>query len=384
MKIIILPLSFLLLHHLVFGQTNTSGKEIMIDSVMRAHLVYEGKHPVHNFLIYAINAQEGFETYQGVGTIGRNDTPADAEYQYNIASITKTMVACVILQLEEEGKLSIKDNADSYLREIDYLKFDEIHVLNGASYAGDITIKHLLQHTSGIADIFTDAVIRFNVSVWLHRKRQYTTEKIVQTFYKYRLNKKSLNLPGEGYHYSDMNYMLLGFIIEQVTGKSLPQVIRERILEKLAMINTYFEYYEPEKGHGKRIDAFYNRLNMTEKINTSYEWGGGGLISTTKDMAVFIEALFNIQLFDDEKTLEKMIDISDTQKYGATYGMGIHRYELNDIIFYGHGGFYGSILAYSPENKITFSANIGQATPPYDTRKLVETLIDIIAKKEIE
>lgn len=238
----------------------------------------------------------------------------------------------------------------------------------------------LLHHTSGIADIFTDAETRFNISVLLHKRRQFDTKRIMDRFYKYKLNEKPFNKPGEGYHYSDINYMLLGFIIEQVTGKSLAQEIRERILVPLRMNDTYFEYYEARQGNGKRIDAFLNRINMTKSINTSYEWGGGGVVSTTKDLAVFIEALFNNKLFKDSETLKMMTDYSASEKFGAHYGMGLFKLDLNGNVFYGHGGFYGSLLAYDPVNKITFSANIGQANPPYDTGKLINELLDIINK----
>jgi len=102
------------------------------------------------------------------------------------------------------------------------------------------------------------------------------------------------------------------------------------------------------------------------------------LVSTTKDMAVFIESLFAMNLFQSPATLNKMIDYSATEKFGATYGMGIYKYELNGRIFYGHGGFYGSLLAYDPVDRITISANIGQANPPYDAGKLVTELMDII------
>ena len=175
--------------------------------------------------------------------------------------------------------------------------------------------------------------------------------------------------------------MLLGFIIEQVTGQILPAAIRERILVPLKMNDTWFEYYEPETGSGKRIDAFLNGINMTKKINTSYEWGGGGLVSTTRDMAVFIEALFKNEFFKDPTTLTRMTDYTATEKFGAHYGMGIYKYELNGKVFYGHGGFYGSILAYDPVDKITLSANIGQANPPYDTGKLVNDLIEIVISR---
>jgi D-alanyl-D-alanine carboxypeptidase len=375
-------ITLLLLNILISAaQSDFKSKENAIDSLMTAHIVHKGKNPVHNFLLYAKNETTGFEIHKGIGTIGRNDIKIDEEYQYNIASITKTLVAAIILQLEEEGKLSTRDNADKYLGGVDFVKFDKIHIMDDTSYAHIITVEMLLHHTSGIADIFTDAATKFNISVLLHKKRQFTTEMIIDRFYKYKLNRKPFNKPGEGYHYSDINYMLLGFIIEQVTGQSLPAAIRERILVPLKLNDTWFEYYEPPAGSGKRIDAFLNGINMTKKINTSYEWGGGGLVSTTKDMGLFIKGLFDNKLFKNPSTLKKMTDYSVTKKFGENYGMGIYKYELNGRIFYGHGGFYGSILAYDPVEKITFSANIGQANPPYDAGKLVNELMDIIMTK---
>ena len=141
---------------------------------------------------------------------------------------------------------------------------------------------------------------------------------------------------------------------------------------------TYFEYYEPKKGNGKRIDAFLNRINITKNINTSYEWGGGGLVSTTKETGVFIEALFDLKFFKNKSTLDKMIDSTITKKFGHDYGMGIFSLELKGKTFYGHGGFYGSLLIYEPIEKITFSANIGQANAPFDSGEVVSQLLNSI------
>lgn len=362
----------------LMAQINAEQKERAIDSLMQAHIVHVGKKPVHSFLLYAKNEKTGFEIHKGLGVVGRNNNPIDAEYQFNCASITKTFVATIILQLEEEGKLSLSDKAYTHLQHLDFVKADQIHILQGTNYSHQITIEQLLQHTSGIADIFSDAATRFNISVLLHKKRQFTTRSIMDRFFKYNLHKKPHNKPGEGYHYSDINYMLLGFIIEQTTGKSLPQAIRERILEKANMQHTYFEYYEPAVTSGKRVDSYLGKINMTQKINTSYEWGGGGLVTTTKDLGVFIQMLFNNAFFDDGTTLNKMIDFEKTKALGANYGMGLFSFEVDGKLFYGHGGFYGSLLLHEPVDGITLSANIAQATPPYDTEQLVRKLLNII------
>lgn len=377
-KSILKFLFFFLSIYVSSAQSDFKTKEAKIDSLMKSHIIHKGKQPVHSFILYAKNEKNDFEISKAVGTIGRNDTAIDPEYQYNIASITKTFLATIILQLEEEGKLKTSDKAIKYLKSVRFLKFDQIYLKNNISYANDITIEMLLHHTSGIADVFTDAETRFNLSVLLHRKRLYTTEMFMNRYYRYKMNEKTFNLPNEGYHYSDINYMLLGFIIEQITKQSLPQAIRERILVPLKMENTYFEYYEPEQSKGKRIDSYLKKINMTKYINTSYEWGGGGLVSTTKELGIFIQSLFNIKFFKHKKTLDKMIDISVSQKFGQHYGMGIYKWNLNNKTYYGHGGFYGSMLAYEPIDKVTFSVNIGQAIPPYDTSIVVSQLLQII------
>ena len=361
-----------------YPQENCITKGYIIDSLMKAHIVPGGKHPVYNFLLYTKNYSSGCEIINGVGTIGRNDTKIDSDYQFNAASITKTMVATILLQLEEEGRLNISDMAGKYLNDIGFLKFRKFHYFKRKPYADSVTVEMLLNHTSGIADIFTDAAIRFNISVLLHKQRQFTPEKVIKRYFRYRLNRKAFNRPGEGYHYSDINYMLLGFIIEKVTGKKLYEAIRERIITPLNLKNTYFEFYEPKQGNLKRIDAFLNRINMTAKINTSYEWAGGGIVSTTQELAAFITELFNGKFFTSSTTLDKMKNTSQSEKFGATYGLGLIRYEIDEIAFYGHGGFYGSLMVYDPVNRLVLCANIGQAIPPYDSGELAKNIIKIM------
>ena len=129
-------------------------REDQVAYIMQEHIVHKGGQPVHSFVLYAENRPEGIVIHKGVGTIGRSDTPIDQEYQYKVGSSTKAVVATVILQFMEEGELSLDDPASKYLEEIGYLRFDEIHVLEGESHADEITIDHLLQHrTERIPDL---------------------------------------------------------------------------------------------------------------------------------------------------------------------------------------------------------------------------------------
>jgi len=362
-------LFFLVLPYLCSGQA--THKASYLDSLLRSHLVHKGKQPVHNLMVYAKNGQTGEELHSGEGIVGRNEVPIDPDYQFKVASITKTVVAVLILQLMEEGKLTLQDRAGQYLAQRPELRFDALHYLGDTAYAKDITIEHLLQHRSGLADIFSDASTRFQISVLLHKKREYDVPRIMDLYYRYKLNKQAHFQPGQGYYYSDMNFMLLGMVVEELTGQSLPQAIRERVLQPLNLQDTYFEYYEARRGRGRMIDTYLNRINITRKINTSYEWGGGGLVSTTAELATFIRAVFELRLFERPATLQRMLDISATQDYGAHYGLGIFQFQIDDLRLYGHGGYYGSLMLHDPDHDITIVANAGQSNLPFDARSVV-------------
>lgn len=369
--ILLLPL--LMITHISKGQSEYPTQQI--DQLIQDKIKHEGHNPVHSFLLYLENESTGFVYHKGLGLADGKNITASVNSQFNIASITKTFVSVIILQLMEESRLALSDKASKYLGKIDFLDFSNIHVLNDTSYANEITIEHLLKHESGLGDFFIDTETRFNISVYFHRKRQYDPEKIIKRFYKYNLNKKPHFKPGEGYYYSDINYVLLGLIIQEITGKSLSQAIRSRILEPLNMKDTYFEFYETPRESGSRAHAYIDKFEITGKINTSYEWGGGGLVSTTGDLATFIQSLFENKLFRKKATLEMLI--SSAAESPHNYGMGLTRFDVDGTSYYGHGGFYGSLMIYNPEKKITLVACVNQANVSFDAQAFVKKVISI-------
>jgi D-alanyl-D-alanine carboxypeptidase len=355
-----------------------ASREERVRYLLQEHIYHKGIQPVHSIMAYLENQPEGIVIHEAVGTLGRDDTPIEADYQFKTASITKVAVATVILQLVEEGEIHLDDPANMYLEDIDYLRYDDLHILDGVSYADEITIDQLLQHRTGLADIFTDTETRFIISVLTHPKRTYSVQRVFETYYRYGLNETPHFRPGEGYYYSDTNYMLLGLIIEQVSGDDLPSQLRKRIIEPLEMENTYFEYYEPATGHGRQVDTYLAFINVTRYAKTSHEWGGGGWVSTTKEMATFIQALFAGRLFEDEATLALMLDNSENAAEGKTYARGINIYELGGEQYYGHGGYYGSLLLYHPQKRVTLSVHVAQVVQPFDPEPLVVALLDSV------
>ena len=198
---------------------------------MHSHLVIKGKKPVYSIQVYISKEDKIFCEAVGVSD-GKNEK-ACKDNQFKIASITKTMTATIILQMQEEGMLNLNEKISKYLSNVSFVKVNELHIYDGEKYGLDITVKQLLQHKSGLADIFTDAAFRFYLNEYLNKNQEWDAEKLMNRYYKYGLNKKAHFAPGKGYFYSDVNYFLLGIIIENVSGKTLAQNFRKRIFEPI-------------------------------------------------------------------------------------------------------------------------------------------------------
>ena len=353
-----------------FGQQANKLKQMMQD-----HLKFQGKNPVHSIQVYISNSDSVF--CDAVGFSDGKNLKADKDNQFKIASITKTFTAVVILQMDEEGLLDINEPISKYLSDLKLARVNELHYFNQIPYGDQITVKQLLQHRSGLADIFTDASLRFYVKEFLNKHQNWDSKKLMKYYFKYGLNKKAHFVPDSGYYYSDVNYFLLGLIIEKISGQTLAKQLRSRLFEPLKMNNTYFEYYEPEMGNGKMAHSFLGKRDITKTLNTSYDWAGGGVISNTTDLASFLKGLFECKLFKNSSTLKEMTTfLPHTLKSGkiSYYGLGLYKYDF-DNEYYGHGGFWGSLIAYCPANKTIFCGSINQVNPSFKTNQFIDSLI---------
>jgi CubicO group peptidase (beta-lactamase class C family) len=187
-------------------------------------------------------------------TTGREIRPAD---KVRIASITKTFTATVILQLVDEGTLSLDDTVDRWAPEV--------------PYSDQITIRQVCNHTSGIYSMTEDE--DFDKALLDDPLRKWTFEEMLEVALKH----DPYFPPGEGWHYSDTGYELLGVIIENVTGNDIEQEIQERVVEELGLTNTSFPY-GPEMT-GNYSYGYVERdgilVDYTE-TDPSAPWAGGG------------------------------------------------------------------------------------------------------------
>ena len=256
--------------------------------------------------------------------------------RFRIASNTKTFTATVILQLVDEGRLSLEDTLDLFLPEI--------------PGSDKITVRNLLNMTSGLFEyigdpVFIDAYLYDPLRVWTH-------QEIIDNL----ISHAPYEEPGAELEYSNANYYLLGMIIEQVTGSTAEEEIYQRIIVPLGLEVTGFPT-QPEiagaHSHGYRDeidDVVLDQLEDITLIDPSCIWTAGGMVSTLADLKIWVQALAEGTLISEAAQQQRLQWVEMAE--GVEYGLGVAN--IGGLI--GHtGGIHGfnSGVFYLPESGST-------------------------------
>ncbi|WP_353719990.1 serine hydrolase domain-containing protein [Dyadobacter sp. 676] len=248
-------------------------------------------------------------------------TPAT---RYRIGSITKTFTATMIMQLVEERKLTLDTRLAKYFPAI--------------PNAGEITIEMMLRHRSGIHN-FTD-----DDAYWESMTKPVTPAGMLNNFATHKPDFK----PGEQAIYSNTNYVLLGYIIEDITRKTYGANLQERILSRAGLKNTrYGGGIDPDKGDAYSY-IFSKRWEKQEDTDLSQPAGAGAIVSTPADVTTFLSALFDGKLVSKE-SLRQMTNFVDG------HGIGLAPMPFYGKKGYGHtGGLDGfqTVAAYYPADSL--------------------------------
>ena len=341
----------------------------------------KGSTPIYNCLLYLNDTKKNIKYSRAFGSIDTSGETVDANNRFRTGSITKTFTATLILQLMEEGLLCLDDAfLDCLIHPETKTYFAELLFFDGINYSNQITIKNLLQHKSGLRDYYADDE-RFLKCIINFPNQNWEWRKVMNTYFEYNLNEKGLFPPNEGFHYSDTNYLLLAVLIEELTHLPYHLVLEKRILNPLSLNATYLEFYQDKKGATSIIYPFHGTDSLKD-VNTSFDWGGGGLISSVNDLDIFLRSLLDGQLFKDDKTLQLMMDFEEnTLQKNIKYGMGLQQKEIGGLKFIGHNSAYGGMLFYNIETKVSIILTINQVLAPHKAewlmKKLVEDFISI-------
>lgn len=279
----------------------------------------------------------------------------DASQPFRIASLTKVFVAAGIMRLHENGQLDI-DNAITQ-----YISQEHIGILKKGGYHPDaITLRHCLTHTSGLYDYAEGGPEYIEVASQTPSKRWTRTEQI-QFAMDYG---KPYASPGKEHHYSDTGFVLLGEIIENVTNTGLAEGLRSLLkFDKIGMNATWLESLEPRpEGLLPSVKRYMGIVDASDWDNSVDLYGGGGLASTTRDLAIFLQALFNGQIFEHDDTLaimllEKEYDSGGKSLPTARLGFGSIQGKKSDLVAYTHSGFWGTLFIHFPKYQCSIAIN---------------------------
>jgi CubicO group peptidase (beta-lactamase class C family) len=268
---------------------------------------------------------------------------------FHFASIGKTVTSVMVSILYEKGLIDFDDEISKFLGDS---LLAGLHIYKGIDYSKELKIKHLLNHTSGLPDYYTDknkSGTRLS-DLMISDPEHFWTPLETIDWAKQQLNPKFK--PGKGFHYSDTNYELLGLIIENVTGKKLSQCLHEFIFEPLEMDNTYQIFYsEPkEKSNYPMVDLYHKGVNLSKVKSISMSSASGGIVSTTEDMLKFHKAIVENKIIRKE-TYKRMCDYA---RMGPSiyYGYGIMNFRFmcmpKKYYIWGNSGSIGAFMYYNP------------------------------------
>lgn len=279
-------------------------------------------------------AQNGKAIYQKA--FGKANLELDVnltpEHVFQLGSMTKQFTAIAVLMLEEQGKLNVEDLISKYIA--DYPSGNKI------------TIHHLLTHTSGIKD-FTKMKTLSTIA------QQDMSPKMMVDFFK---NESTDFAPGEKFAYSNSGYVLLGYIIELVSGETYEDFIKKHIFDKIGMSQSYYcsdKQIIPKRAYGYHKKE-YGYVNKTI-ISFSVPFSSGALMSTTGDMLKWQNALNQHLLLNAEETKKAFTKYRLNNGEEFSYGYGWHIKEIKNIPDREHGGSifgYKTMAIYIPSEDI--------------------------------
>lgn len=241
------------------------------------------------------------------------------------ASIAKSMTAIAVMQLVEQGLIDLDVPIQTYIP--DFPKKKE----------GEITTRHLLYQTSGIPNYASVKEVQ--------TQKNYTNLAAAVDVFKHR---DLQHAPGTAFAYATYNYVILGLIIEKVSGLSYEEYMKENIWKKAGMINTGVEKYQST--YANKSSLYHRKkkgkIKLTTENNLSNRIPGGGFYSCVEDLLRFGEAVLNNELISAE-TLAQMLTKSNVEKPGNPYGMGWFLYggKENPQSAFGHSGEQSGVSA---------------------------------------
>ncbi len=278
---------------------------------------------------------------------------------FRSASVGKMILATTLLTYVEENVIQLDNPAVEYLQGIWPQSFDKT-----------ITVRQLLNHTSGIPDYFSDGEPingqpPFVIKMMQAPDKLWDPQEIVTWTAQ---NIPPHFSPGSGWYYSDTGFLLAGLILEAVAKMPLHVIYRQRLFEPLRMNQTYMVFREPSPVSGiEESNAYVGDLLYTVPRTMSADWAGGGLTTSARDLSRFIRAMVDKRIFERSDTYQTMFTWIPTGETGVYYGLGVRRFVLSEVgdphsgEIWGHTGALNVSMFYYPTLDIIITGTLNQS-----------------------
>jgi len=301
--------------------------ELDADLVARLEVALERAPSVANSPGVALAVVDLSEHAMWVGATGLADTaterPWTPELPYAIGSVSKTYTTAMVMQLVDEGVVSLDDPLETWV---------------STAWSGQgVTVRHLLAHTSGIPS--------YNYIASFDSSAEYTPDELVAWAEQYG---PDLDFPpGSAWAYSNTGFVLLGLIVEGATGMGFEEALQQRLLDPLGLADTSMPVaYDADAVRGYEVDGGGQVFDATEAATPSMGWAAGGMQATPADVAAWGAALFSGEVVSDDRFVEMTTPLFiDGEEVG--YGLGLFGgIDADWGASWGHTGGTGGHLTY--------------------------------------
>lgn len=293
------------------------------------------------------------EVADGTATVDPTSAPVDLNTPWGIGSVTKTFVAVVALQLADEGRIDLDAGIATFLPHL--------------AGADRITPRQLLQHTSGLNEYLNDPAVLNDA------QRQWTPAELIAV----AESRGRVGEPGGAHHYANTNYIVLGEIIEQVTGNSVADEVRTRIAEPLGLSHTSFINGDEAPGYTVVDGTFV----VPSPWDPSLGGAAGDMQSTDHDLLLFTKALMDGTLLSpkSQAAMRAFVPGEDYSAFGIAhgYGLGLEEYSNDALTVIGHmgsGHAQSAFIGYDTNRSTAVVVTMNVETPGPQALMAIEAL----------
>jgi len=356
-----------------------------LDGLLR-RVVRRGRGVRHGLLTVADAG--GSWIWRGAeGVADPTGAPVTVEARYPVASVTKLFTAVVVMRLVEQGRVTLED------RLVEVLPAEttaRLHVLEGVERTHEITIEHLLSHTSGLPDYYTQAprggrspearlLDGEDVPVPFDEVLRLVREELAPRFPPQPRDASKRRAA-----YADTNFQLLGAAVEEVTGQALRTVLDDMLFGPLRLDDTSSYPHLPRSGAAAEPTVAVGSGSTVLALDgaLTHQVADGGMISTLADQARFLGAVVSGEVFEHPGTWQRMHQHVNRVFFPVDYGLGVMRYApprwMSPLVgippVVGHSGSTASWLFHCPELGIVTAGTFDVVRPPLPFRFLPQVL----------